>query len=479
MTGQIISNYRIISKIGEGGMGIVYLAEHITLKRKAAIKELNPLLSQNEQIKARFINEAVTLSQLNHQSIVALYDFTSHDNQLYLIMEYVEGNTLNEIIEKNGAINETQAIHIFNEILNGFSYAHTKGIVHRDIKPSNIIIGLNGNPKILDFGIAKILASDARITKTGMKLGSVIYMSPEQILGREIDSRTDIFSLGVTLFEMLTGKLPFDTSTDSEFEIQSKIVEGNFKPVKTLNPNISDRVQNAIMIATSKNPDDRFQSCNDFKNYLNTTDVYRQPHADYSLLQKTQIAGIKPETKKKKSFTGYIIAFTIIGIAAIIGLILLFTSEKKENITEDKITSGRQTESTQRNTENRTESKRENSVSQTEEIEKLSLEGYYEGHADRFGYDPMEMWITKDENGKLTGSTSIRFSNEKTGTSGFEGVYYSTTDKISLYETKQTSGSGTIEGTVTTDENYIYIDCVFTRTSDGGKYNWHLKKLKQ
>jgi serine/threonine protein kinase len=479
MTGKIISNYRIISKIGEGGMGIVYLAEHITLKRKAAIKELNPLLSQNEQIKARFINEAVTLSQLNHQSIVALYDFTSHDNQLYLIMEYVEGHTVSDIIEKNGAVNQTQAIHIFNEILNGFSYAHTKGIVHRDIKPSNIIIGTNGNPKILDFGIAKILSSDSRITKTGMKLGSVIYMSPEQILGKEIDRRTDIFSLGVTLFEMLTGKLPFDTSTDSEFEIQSKIVEGNFKPVKTINPNISDRVQNAIIIATSKNPGDRFQSCNDFKNCLNTTDVIQQQHTDFSRLQKTQIASTKPETKKKKSFTGYIITFTIIGIAAIFGLILLLTSDKQENNDEDKITTGKQKESTQRNTGNQTESTKENTRNQTKEAEILSLEGYYEGHADRFGYDPMEMWITSDENGKLTGSTSIRFSNGKTGTSGFEGVYYTTTGKISLYESKQTSGSGTIEGTVTTDDNYIYIDCVFTRTSDGGKYNWHLKKLKQ
>lgn len=478
MAEQIISNYRIIEKIGEGGMGIVYLAEHITLKRKAAIKALNPLLSQNEQIKARFVNEAVTLSQLNHLSIVSLYDFTTQNNQLFLIMEYADGHTLSEIIEKNGALQEIYAINIFKDILNGFSYAHSKGIVHRDIKPSNIIIESNGNPKILDFGIAKILASDTRITKTGMKLGSVVYMSPEQILGKEIDSRTDIFSLGVTLFEMLTGKLPFDTSTDSEFEIQSKIIEGNFKPVKTFNPNISDRVQNAIIIATSKNPNDRFQSCSDFKNYLDTADARQLNHPVYSNAQSTQAVGYQSSAKKKKSNAGLIIAFSIIGFIAVIGLILLLTLGIGKNEDNENIFTGKKMESTEVDSRNQEKSENEYTGKRTEDAEKLNLEGYYEGHADRFGYDPMEMWITRNEDGKLSGSTSIRFTNGKTGTSGFEGVYYSSTGKISLYETKQTGGSGTIEGNVTSDENYIYIDCVFTRTSDGGKYNWHLKKLK-
>lgn len=468
MLGNVISNYRIISKIGEGGMGIVYLAEHITLKRKAAVKALNPLLSQNEQIKARFVNEAVTLSKLNHQSIVVLYDFISSGKQLFLIMEYAEGFTLSDIIEKNGAIQENQALRIFHEILNGFEYAHSKGIVHRDIKPSNIIIDNNGNPKILDFGIAKILDSDTRITKTGMKLGSVIYMSPEQILGKSIDYRSDIFSLGTTFFEMLTGKLPFDTTTNSEFEIQSKIVEGNFKPIRTLNPDISEKVQNAINIATSKNPEDRFRSCTDFRNYLVTQQVYHQHHPDNSDLQKTQIADFRQNKVEKKSYLKYIIAFSVTGLIVLIGLLILFTTGREDKTENDKVTFK----------ERKSDNKEEKSDIRYESAKKLNLEGYYEGYADRFGYDPMEMWITRDEDGQLTGSTSIRFSNGKTGTSGFEGVYYSTTGKISLFETKQSSGSGTIEGTVTADENYIYIDCVFTRTSDGGKYNWHLKKLK-
>jgi len=469
MIGNAISNYRIISKIGEGGMGIVYLAEHNTLKRKAAIKALNPILSQNEQIKARFVNEAVTLSQLNHHSIVALYDFISTDKQLFLIMEFAEGYTLSDIIEKNSAIQENQALRIFNEILNGFSYAHSKGIVHRDIKPSNIIIDSKGNPKILDFGIAKILDSDARITKTGMKLGSVIYMSPEQILGKPVDYRSDIFSLGITFFEMLTGKLPFDTTTNSEFEIQSKIVEGNFKSVRMINPGISEKVQNAITIATLKNPADRFQSCTDFKNYLVAQEVHQQPGADNSVSQKTQVAYIRRKAVNKKSNIKYIIILSVIGIAILIGLLIMLTTGKEDKSEIDKVTIQ----------ERKSDKKEEKNESGERLFKKLNLEGYYEGYADRFGYDPMEMWITREEDGKLTGSTSIRFSNGKTGTSGFEGIYYSTTGKITLFETKQTSGSGTMEGTVTSDEEYIFIDCVFTRTSDGGKYNWHLKKLKQ
>jgi serine/threonine protein kinase len=468
MVGTIINNYRIISKIGEGGMGIVYLAEHLTLKRKAAVKALNPLLSQNEQIKSRFVNEAVTLSQLNHHSIVALYDFISADNQLLLIMEYAAGYTLSDIVEKNGAIKENQALRIFGEILDGFSYAHSKGIVHRDIKPSNIIIDGNGNPKILDFGIAKILDSDSRITKTGMKVGSVIYMSPEQILGKPVDSRTDIFSLGITLFEILTGKLPFDTTTNSEFEIQSKIVEGNFKQARMLNPEISEKVQNAIIIATAKNPSDRFQSCKEFKNYLDSHQVYNTTALNNSGLQKTQVADIRQNPVKKKSYIKYIIAFSVLGIIAVIALAIILTTGKEDKKENDKVTVQ----------ERKSDVKEEKVLSREESVKKLNLEGFYKGYADRFGYDPMEMWITRDMDGKLTGSTSIKFSNGKTGTSGFEGVYYSTTGKISLYETKQSSGSGTIEGTVTSDENYIYIDCVFTRTSDGGKYNWHLKKLK-
>jgi len=472
MIDKTINNYRIISKIGEGGMGIVYLAEHLTIKRKAAIKELNPLLSQNEQIKKRFVNEAVALSQLNHQTIIALYDFISQNDRLYLIMEYAKGLTLSQIIVKNGMISEVSAVNILKEILNGFNYAHFKGIIHRDIKPSNIIVDSSVSPKILDFGIAKIIDNNLKISKTGMKVGSVLYMSPEQILGKEVDFRTDIYSLGVTLFEMLSGKFPFDVNTGSEYEIKSKIVNGNFKLIKSINPLISERIQNSIIIATDKNPENRFRSCIEFKNYIDGSfkgkNIIQRKTDKTTAIDGTSSVFISGK-KKYISLLYLILIIFIIVLMFGIYLILNYSKEEKSNKEYSKEINA--ITEYDKKINSRTEL-------ETNRLVDINLEGHHTGYADRFGYDPMEMWITSDVNGNLQGSTTIKFSNGKTGTSGFEGVFYSSSGKISLFEIRQSSGSGTIEGNVEGDDLYIYINAVFTRSSDGGKYNWYLKKSK-
>lgn len=291
MINTIINNYRILSVIGKGGMGTVYLAEHTSLKRKAAIKALNPELTAIPEIKNRFFNEAVTLSKLNHNNIVTLYDFSEHGGNLYLIMEYVSGKSLDEMIKQN-YLPVNRGIKIFNEILNGFSYAHREGIVHRDIKPGNIIITGNDTPKILDFGIAKIMDSDITMTKTGTRMGSVLYMSPEQILGKNIDYRSDIYSLGVTLFEILSGMLPYSNAL-SEFEIQTKIVQEPLPYIRNLKPDIPENIQNAIITATAKNPDARFACCEDFKAALSAggyTVQYEPVNSGNINLQKTAYA---------------------------------------------------------------------------------------------------------------------------------------------------------------------------------------------
>jgi serine/threonine protein kinase len=155
---KTLQNYRILSQIGEGGMGIVYLGEHISLKRKVAIKALHPNFSGNNTIRQRFINEGITLSNLNHPNIVILYDFIEQSDGLYLVMEYVEGNTLDNLLEtRKEPVKEEEFIPIFKKILNAFQYAHSRGIIHRDIKPSNILLNQYLEPKILDFGIAKIV----------------------------------------------------------------------------------------------------------------------------------------------------------------------------------------------------------------------------------------------------------------------------------------------------------------------------------
>jgi serine/threonine protein kinase len=292
MIGKKIQNYEIISSIGEGGMGKVYLARHLTLDRKVAVKVLNPDFAFNEELRMRFINEAKVLSALTHQNIVTLFDFTEFENNLVIIMEYVEGNSLEYIIGNVvGAIPEVRCIRIFEQILNAFSFAHGKGVVHRDIKPSNILLQSDDVPKILDFGIAKILHGDMNLTKTGTKIGTVFYMSPEQILGKPVDFRTDIYSLGVTLFEMLSGKKPYDENITSEYLIQEKIIKEPLPSIRTIYPAVSERMEYIVNKATSKYPDERFRNCDEFREALQQGIQQNKVTSAPVYEQKTVISG--------------------------------------------------------------------------------------------------------------------------------------------------------------------------------------------
>ena len=187
-----ILNYEIKSLLGEGGMGNVYLAEHSHLGRKVAIKMLHPRLASNESLRKRFLNEASAMAHLQHPNIVGLLDYVESDDGLFLIMEYVHGEELDiHIREVSGPIEEKKAKVLMAEILDAFDYAHKQGIVHRDIKPSNILMTQQGGVKVLDFGIAKMMDDDKSMTKTGTQMGTVLYMSPEQVRGEKIDTRTD------------------------------------------------------------------------------------------------------------------------------------------------------------------------------------------------------------------------------------------------------------------------------------------------
>lgn len=271
MIGERVLSYQIESLIGEGGVGKVYLATHTQLGRKVAIKVLNPALVNHTEVRERFRNEATTLSALQHINIITLYDYLEDERGLFLIMEFASGSSLDQYIRKtSGPIPEQKTIYFFNQILDGFAYAHNKGVIHRDIKPSNIIVTNDADIKILDFGIAKILKEGKMsMTKTGAKLGTVLYMSPEQVKGQVVDIRTDIYSLGITLFEMLTGRCPYDELALSEYEVYHKIVQEPLPLAKSFYPNISDRMQAIIDKATSKDPMRRFQTCEEFKIALN------------------------------------------------------------------------------------------------------------------------------------------------------------------------------------------------------------------
>ncbi len=269
VSGIKIRDYKIIKKIGIGGMGEVFLATDEMLDRKIAIKVLSPELMKNSLLVERFKTEAKIQATLNHPNIVTLYAFFEESGNYFMVMEFAEGITLKEQIKDNGGINDSRIKNILLQIFAGLQFAHQKGIVHRDIKPSNIIIDKNDNAKIMDFGIAKIL-DDKELTSTGVKMGTVYYMSPEIInADKDVDSRTDIYSLGITLYEMLTGKVPFNVTTQSDFKVMCEIMNGNIVLPESGLVNTNQNLIKLMYLMCHKDKNQRISSIADCITLLN------------------------------------------------------------------------------------------------------------------------------------------------------------------------------------------------------------------
>lgn len=257
-------NYQLIRLLGRGGMGEVYLARNKNIDQLVAVKALHPRYAKNPMLRARFKQEAVLLNSLNHNNIVKFLNFVENEYGVFLIMEYVEGCTLEDFItKKNGLIVEQKAWPMMKEILQAFSYAHQRGIVHRDIKPSNIFIDKEGHIKVLDFGIAQIISEAGVNSGKQASMGTPAYMSPEQVYGQPIGQRSDIYSLGVLFHQMLTGRAPYDSTTMSEVEIRRHVVQDKLPRMKNYYPYISEGLQTIIDKATTKIPEQRFASCDD------------------------------------------------------------------------------------------------------------------------------------------------------------------------------------------------------------------------
>jgi serine/threonine protein kinase len=271
MIGKQLLNYEIKSLIGEGGMGNVYLGEHTSIGRKVAIKVLRPELASNNEIRNRFKNEASVMAHLQHPGIVALHDYLEQDDGLYLIMEYVEGIEFTDLLKSlDEPLPIDRAKDIMKKVLSAFAYAHKNNIVHRDVKPSNILLTKSDEVKVLDFGIAKLIGGAGfNLTKTGTQVGTVYYMSPEQVKAKELDHRSDVYSLGVTFYELLAGFCPYKSMT-SEFEIYEKIVREPLLPLTDTMGEEYAQVWGVIQKATEKEVEDRFQNCEEFIAALET-----------------------------------------------------------------------------------------------------------------------------------------------------------------------------------------------------------------
>ena len=254
MIGTMIAQYHILEKLGEGGMGIVYKAHDTKLDRFVALKFLPPHLAASAQDKARFIQEAKSAAALNHPNVCSIIDIQEHDGQMFIVMEFVDGQTLQD---KKGTISQKQSIDIAIQIAEGLAAAHEKGIVHRDIKPENVMVRKDGIAQVMDFGLAK-LAGVSRLTKAGSTVGTLGYMSPEQVQGQETDHRSDIFSFGVLLYEMLTGKSPFSGAHESA--ILYEIVNVDVPPPSTVKPELDPELDRIVMECMEKDPNERLQS---------------------------------------------------------------------------------------------------------------------------------------------------------------------------------------------------------------------------
>ncbi len=351
---KINDRYQIIKSIGEGGMANVYLAYDTILDRNVALKVLRGDLSNDEKFVRRFQREALSASSLSHPNIVEMYDVGEDDGQYYIVMEYVEGKTLKQLIKRRGALTLNEVIDIMLQLTDGIAHAHDSYIIHRDIKPQNIMIMENGLVKITDFGIAMALNS-TQLTQTNSVMGSVHYLPPEQANGKGASVKCDIYSLGILMFELLTGSIPF--KGENAVEIALKQMKEPLPDVTLINPEIPQSIENILLKATAKNPKNRYNDAREMHKDLETAlnedrknekrYVYEYPENDLDDTkimekisdvnkQENDIDNIatkidnEDKKEKKKSKLAIIISTVIVAIL-VVALIIYFSATKAQN----------------------------------------------------------------------------------------------------------------------------------------------------
>lgn len=258
LTGTMLGKYQIIERLGRGGMAEVYKAYHPQLERYAAVKVLHGFLAEGQDFQARFQREAKAIAALRHPNIVQIYDIDTYDENYFMVMEFIDGGTLKDrLLQASGPLAIREMAHIFREIASALDYAHRQGVLHRDIKPANVLLDQSGRVVLTDFGIARIV-SETQFTVTGTLVGTPAYMSPEQGMGLNISAPSDIYSLGIILYEMVTGKVPFDA--DTPLAVIHKHINEPLPSPRTIRDDIPQVLEAVIVKALAKEPGERFQS---------------------------------------------------------------------------------------------------------------------------------------------------------------------------------------------------------------------------
>ncbi|MBA3500094.1 MAG: protein kinase, partial [Deltaproteobacteria bacterium] len=298
MLGQLMLGvYELVDVLGQGGMSVVFKGRHKMTDQEVALKILPPELAAHSQVKSRFLDEAKALAALDHPNIVHLYNFGQENGFFVLAMQYVQGATWERMILEAKRLDWKVSCRLAIDVLKALEYAHDRGIVHRDMKPSNVLVRAHDmSATVMDFGIAK-MAQSTKLTATGQTMGTVRYMSPEQVRGQEVDLRTDIYSLGATLYESLVGDTPFDGST--HFEIMTKHLSDIPQRPSTLGVELPQGVEDALMRSLAKKIDDRFSTAREYRKILES--VMRSEDValvDTQKLNRDMLRDLSPTTKE-------------------------------------------------------------------------------------------------------------------------------------------------------------------------------------
>ncbi|HVN44695.1 MAG TPA: serine/threonine-protein kinase [Steroidobacteraceae bacterium] len=268
MIGELLDHYRILELVGRGAMGVVYKALDVNLERPVAIKVMSAEARSDPDFVERFRQEARAQGALNHPNVALLFDYFLHDGAPVAVMEFIDGESLEQLIRRRGAIPAHESVPLFKQALCGVAAAHRAGIIHRDLKPANLMVTSAGTVKVMDFGIAKRQGVSGATRFSSTSIGSPLYMAPEQILGRSVDCRTDIYALGVTLYELLAGQRPFNSRAKAEYLVLDAHVNEVPEPPTVYRYGIPQPIVDAVMRALAKDPDARFQSVDEFMRSL-------------------------------------------------------------------------------------------------------------------------------------------------------------------------------------------------------------------